>query len=502
MKKIMKLTIFCLLLILVVYKVNAQNNYLEKLPPSVTATIKNNRFSEVNLLDAKIKKFKQYLYPFESFAQELPIESIKYSQTKSPFLFSEEEALEDIDFLFRLLKYGYAGYEFFGGDEKFNMINEKMINDIKKKSLFSKVLISSFKNILVQNLDFIQDGHFHIAGETFLDKYYYFTSPRFNFEKDEKGYYINFDGQRMYLLDVKGEDPEKYMKLSLNNNGEIIYRLGLISKQKYSNIHIKIKFITAGKIKTEDVVFFKEDSSVRGKKLPYGTSKVSGITVIEHKTARANPDNRKQLERFSKEAEKFRDEKILIIDLRGNSGGNSWYALKWVTNYSGITQGNSFIDGRLATRTSYQLMKNFISRTYDIDNPEEDPIYKKIFEITKSGWSEVRYSQPQKIENNNLILVLIDSHVASAGERFVSFLRQFENVIFIGVNTRGLVNTGNLGCCKLPNSKTSVFIPKDLELEPNFVLREGRGFNPDFWVKSEEALDKTVNFLKRYYLDS
>lgn len=74
-------------------------------------------------------------------------------------------------------------------------------------------------------------------------------------------------------------------------------------------------------------------------------------------------------------------------------------------------------------------------------------------------------------------------------------------MIFIGVNTRGLVNTGNLGLCLLPNSKLDVYLSKDLQLEPDFNLREGKGFNPDFWVKSEEALEKAISFLKRYYLD-
>lgn len=501
MKRILKLIILCLFLMLIVVKTNARGSQFENLPPSIAAAIQNNRFSEVNSLKQKMKKFNQYLYLFQGFDQELPVKLIKYDQGKSPFLFSEKEAVEDVEFLFKLIKYGYAGYEYFGGDEKFNAVKEKMISGIKKKSIFSRILISSFKNILTHNLSFIQDGHFQVAGKNIFDKYYYFTSPRYDFERDKKGYYTNFAGKKMYLLEVKGEEPEKYMKPSLNNVGEIIYRLGLISKQRYSNMRIKVKFVRDDIIKTESVGFYKEDSTVRERKVPYNTREVSGITVIEHKTANANPVNRRYLEKFMNEAEKYKNKKFLIIDLRGNSGGNAWYAWKWITNYSGTAPESGLIEGRLATRTSYKLTKNMFCKYYEIDNPEENPIYKQILKSNQTGWSKVQYSQPKKIKNNNLILVLIDSHVASAGEGFVRYLRQIENVIFIGVNTRGLVNTGNTGFCQLPKSKINVVLSRDLQLEPNLVLREGRGFNPDFWVKSEEALDKAVNFLKRYYLE-
>ena len=489
-------------MILVAAQVKAQNNFYKKLPPSVVNNIQDNRLAKVNSINVKLKKFENYLYQFKDFDQEIPIELINYSQEKSPYIFSEEEAIEDVDFLFKLFKYGYAAYEYFGGDQKFNKVKENIIKDIKRKSLFSKILVSSFESIVVQNLNFIQDGHFVIAEESFLDKYYYFTSPRFDFLKNEEGYYTNLDGKRMYLLEVNGEEVEKYMKQSLNKDGKIIYRLGLLSNQNNSNIHIEAKFVNNEKIRVEEVVFLKENSYTKGKKSPYNTKEVSGITVIEHKTANSNPTNIKALEKFSREANKFKDEKFFIIDLRGNTGGNSWYALEWVKNYTGATPKSEFIQVSLNTRTTYKLLKNGFKKFYELDNPESNSIYKEILKVDKSGWSEVEYNSPHMIENNNLIVVLIDSHVASAGECFVSYLRQVENVIFLGVNTTGLVNTGNMGLCQLPNSKINVYLPKDLELEANFVLREGKGFNPDFWVKSPEALDKAISFLKRYYIDN
>jgi len=37
----------------------------------------------------------------------------------APSVTPKDEAREDVDFLFRVLKYGYGAYQFFGGDEAF-----------------------------------------------------------------------------------------------------------------------------------------------------------------------------------------------------------------------------------------------------------------------------------------------------------------------------------------------------------------------------------------------
>ena len=55
---------------------------------------------------------------------------------------------------------------------------------------------------------------------------------------------------------------------------------------------------------------------------------------------------------------------------------------------------------------------------------------EEFLEIDEDGWADLDYSPLKKIKNPNLILVLIDSGVASAGEAFISYLRQLENVIF------------------------------------------------------------------------
>ncbi|MGM0438253.1 MAG: S41 family peptidase [Bacillota bacterium] len=500
LKNIFKLLIFSLLLFIFFVPIIVKANYINELPPPVVAEIKSNRNFDVEVKEEVVNSFKNKLYSFNNFDEEIPIKKINIELGESPRLIPQKEALKDIDFLFKLFKYGYAGYEYFGGEKRFSKSENKMIKEIKEKSFLSRILVSRFEKIIIDNLQFIQDGHFAIAGQSIFNKYYYFTSPRFDFSKDEDGYYTYFEQEKLYLKKINDEDDiSKYLKMSLNKKGEIVYRLGFISKKNRSNIHLKGLFVKKDKQKIENIVLLKRNDSLNRRKTQYNFKKVSGINVIEHTSANASQENIEKLETFAEEAKKFKDDNYFIIDLRGNSGGNSWYAREWIKNYTGIIPETEFIEASLATKTSNQLFKNSLKKYYGTEDPENHPIYSQILEIDEDGWAELDYSSPKEIKNQNLILVLIDAGVASAGESYISYLRQLENVIFIGINTRGLVNTGNLGYCQLPNSKIDIFIPKDFSLEPNFVLREGKGFYPDFWVKSEDALDRAVLFLKRYY---
>ena len=121
-----------------------------------------------------------------------------------------------------------------------------------------------------------------------------------------------------------------------------------------------------------------------------------------------------------------------------------------------------------------------------------------MFTETETGWTEIKYHKNKFIENDVLIIVLTDFGVASAGESFVKYLKQLNNVIFIGTNTAGILNFCNMGMCNLANSKLEIFMSKTISFEPDFEFREGKGYLPDFWVNPEKSLDLALKFLDKY----
>ena len=89
--------------------------------------------------------------------------------------------------------------------------------------------------------------------------------------------------------------------------------------------------------------------------------------------------------------------------------------------------------------------------------------------------------------------MVTDAGAASAGEGFVSYLHdQVENVVLVGENTRGALTFGHVSAHRLPRSGLLAFIPVKLNLPLDTVVREERGFEPDYWVPADDALNQAV----------
>ena len=478
----------------------AENSFAQ-LPEEIGQGIRKRETINSDNIDSAKKSFKNYLYDYENISEELDDDIIKIiDNPQKPFLITTQKAKGDVDFLFAILKYGYAGYQYFGGDKKFEPVKNNIIEDIKQTSIFSRLTTNSFTNILLNHLSFIQDGHFGIDGKGVIKKYRYYTTNKYDFFNDEKGYYTWLDEDKYYLISINGGNYRDYLKLSLNNRGEVIFRIGTIIHEQNKSIKMQISLKSDHNEERElSLNLVRKDKSHYPKKAPYNLYRKEDIPIIEHRTASATPANRDKLKQFAQEAAQFKDEEYIIIDLRGNSGGADSYASDWIKNYTGISPGEGLIEITLVTKTANKLLENSFKKIYDMKITELEPEYQKLFTPTKSGWTEIKYHQNKFIENDGLVIVLIDNGVASAGESFVKYLKQLNKVIFIGTNTAGVLNFANMGMSNLPNSKIEVFLSKTISMEADFNFREGKGYFPDFWVNQEDALDLSLAFIDNYW---
>jgi len=470
----------------------------------ITKIIQIEKAKNTENIEKLKKEFKKQLYQFNNLEKQLPESSIKIERSlKKPGFLSEKKFLGDVNYLFEIFKYGYSGYQYFGGEQKFNNVEKNIIKAVKEKSFFNFLSTKEFVKILQGNLSFIQDLHFAIDGKSVGNRYQYYMSSDYIFYKDKAGYYTNFEGQKAYIDKIQGGNIENFLKLSINKEGYIIYRLGKIEKVKKNNeiaINVVFKLEDDNSI-DKKIKLIHPKMKYYQNKLPYHTYQKDGINIIEHRTASANKNNLKKLEKFASEAPKFKDDKFLIIDLRGNSGGADIYASDWVENFTGVEPGEGIIESSLVTDTANRLLLNSFNQMYGMQYSDLEGEYKKIFEKTKSGWTKIKYHPYKSIGNDTLIFVLIDNGVASAGESFVNYLKQLENNIFIGTNTAGLLSFGNMGMCNLPNSNIELFISKTISLTPDLKSREGYGYYPDFWVAPIDALDISLKFIDNYFIE-
>jgi len=145
------------------------------------------------------------------------------------------------------------------------------------------------------------------------------------------------------------------------------------------------------------------------------------------------------------------------------------------------------------------------------DDPDFSFDYERLpdLQVRYNRWAEdpdrrAQWILPEEwddnlLSNNNFVIVLTDYHVGSAGERFVGYLRQLENVLVVGTNTFGVLATGGVVWTVLPRSNLTLqFSVSTLDLRPDLSQFEGIGLLPDLWVPPGESLERVLAFVRRY----
>ncbi|MEA4883139.1 MAG: hypothetical protein VB144_05705 [Clostridia bacterium] len=132
-------------------------------------------------------EFERLLYRYGDFWDEPHPETLSFNRWDLgivPSLIPKDEARQDVDFLFRVLKYGYGAYQFFGGDEAFLAAKESILAETEDFP-GEDVNPGQLAELLQRQLGFIQDGHFSIGDKKMCLRYRFFA--RFDMEFDECG---------------------------------------------------------------------------------------------------------------------------------------------------------------------------------------------------------------------------------------------------------------------------------------------------------------------------
>lgn len=474
-----------------------------------------------------------YLYPYTELVDEktldqftfsgAPVTSITGYLSQYPLLFgyiSVEEAREDVDLLFTALKYGYVLYEYHGGDGTFGSAKEHILTDIEGRTADRKTISKrEFRQLILEHLDFVQDGHVIFAGQSLLHRYDFFYSEKIAFSRDDLGYYTLLNGDRYYLVKVDPETDEtktnssipleEYIKLSLDPDGRLVYILGSLVQPDQGQLSIRITLTNGEETIEQYVTLFRRSNIGLSQPIVYKRSVEDNTTVVVNRnTAPSTEKMRSDLDQFVADAAQIAKLDFAILDLRNHSGGQWQPTLQWAETLAGTPISFDKHDAKLRTRTALTL-KQFFANWYLRGNEERliqstndinlSLLRLQFFDSARDAvWSTDHLidDQPELLPNNTYLFVLIDRNTASAGEDFTQFLRQLDNVVFVGENTRGMNLSGEPAWATLPHSGLSFQLPVDMTLSGGWV--EGAGYSPDIWVNPSQALDRVLLFLKRY----
>ncbi len=459
---------------------------LKKAPELVEAVEANRILDSLNEEEAR-EKVKGFLYPFEEF-KEIDPERFQFPEGGSPAYITREEAIEEIDFLFKVLKYGYAGYGLFGGDDSFQESRKRIIEELAEQDYIST---GKYSSIIINNLFFINDGHFRF-GDTFLfTRHHFHYSREIDFARDERGYYKIKNGEQIYLDSVNGKDPEEYLKFSLDEEGKLVYRLAKVTPGDGWPYPVTLSF--SGNQNSDELVNLFPIQSMGFDRIIYEAYEREGYPVIVHRIAPGWEEE--EMKRFTDGARELKSQKVAILDIRGHIGGSDEYGRRWVQNYTGSLRTPS--TGRIMVDLRTQTAQQFQARWYE-ETGRDSGWAESRFSPAEGGWSNINFSKPRFHTNDRYLIVLIDDNNASAGESFVRFLKQVENVIIIGSNTSGVSTVGNVGTFFLPHSAIPIQMGVSLFLDSDLAMREGIGIEPDIWVDPRNSVELAIKFANNY----
>ncbi|MGV8155217.1 MAG: S41 family peptidase, partial [Alkaliphilus sp.] len=473
-------------------------------PQHALDRIKANRvFHEVNKEEI-MSRLDEFLYPFESNEGEIPVSELNFVAGVPRETITIEEAKQDVAHFFRLLKFGYAGYQYFGGDETFLKAKKDVIKYLEEKHE-SEMSTADLEILLFNNLQFVQDGHFTVGSQRLMRRHNLLMSERREFLKDKSGYYTIIEEIKYLVSTINGRDPKEYFRLSINESGEIVYFIGIICDEGKSIREAIVELTNRKEIIQERFILIEPQQFIARGKEAYALCKIDEIPILKIRNMTPQGETDRSLNEFVEDAKKLRDEEVIIVDIRENGGGNSYFPTRWVNNIAGYDVNPSFVAINLLSNQTAKMAERILFSHGEINEVLKGRI-RDLFNMNTHP--EARWPAPEwsiqlgnndlKVDNEAFIIVLMDSGTMSSAEGLVESLKRFKRVIFVGTNSGGVDSIGNVGSYALPNSRIGVAFGFTIFTDLTRKNREGLGFKPDFWVSPHEALERVVEMIRKY----
>jgi hypothetical protein len=421
-------------------------------------------------LDEGVRDYVDQLL-FEWDDEELPLADLTMDvDARSPLRISAQQATEDVERLFYLFSHGYSGYAFFNQHGEFEQARERILGELSSQSSWSS---NAFASLLHDHLSFIVDCHMKIGDIQYASHQDFWYDTRLELTLESGGYQFADDGTAYTVVSINGDDPAPFIHPSLNQKGEPIYRLGLLSSAEPAPLLLTAANETGERqfkieLQRTNFTYYSEDI--------FREDIIGGIPVVRVR--------------------------VIIVDIRGNHGGNERWPIGWIQGLTGERAESVFIFSELTSKTTMASRANVFAYLYDRtpkatiyrDDAERHTNIAEAFENgeRQPSWVGPNYPLVPLIPNDTTVILVTNGSVASAGEGLIMRLSQAENVVVVGENSMGCLTFGNGGAHQLPHSKLMVWLPINFGLYLDMEFREEVGLMPDLWVPAADAVNYAV----------
>lgn len=443
---------------------------------------------------------------------------------------SFDQLKNDVSSLKYLLQTSYSGYEDAvqrGLDlEKF----EQNILSEFSNSIYDKNSISTDKicDVVYNELkNYVTDNHFSIYGASTecilsnVNRVLY--SNIYVREKNGKYFVVESD-----IPEIKKKSEFTGSKENLflyPAKGKNIYRIGFTktiessAENDYIENEIELSFNNENK-----KVLIKTYDSIKNTKIFFGKQETKDTGYLSLSTFDL-PDVKSNFRKYAERSfEKYinssvelNNKKNVIIDLRGNSGGNNYYSNKFLSSLytnkilsDSELQKTKLLDNDVNYTESYNYSSPWIANTMnnyfsqmgmadfifpyiqsDIENFKTEP--KKI--IRK--WIDTSSEYIGECNFAGKVIIITDRNSASSSEDTIQLAKRLfgKNCYLVGENSKGCFSYGNILPYQLPNKSLCLYVPSTIFMNyanSEYYNIEGIGFTPDYWSTNEDLLETLV----------
>lgn len=427
--------------------------------------------------------------------EELPYEALETEpDPRMPPFISTEKAAEDVERLFYLLENGYSGYGYFRDVGSFDEARAGILRELRRQPIWNSEELSS---LIQEHLSFLRDRHLKIGGKKYSSHLDYWYDTGFELREEGGEYLFTSEGTEYTVDSINGESPDGYMFPSLNADGSAVFRMGVLSYSSPKPLELRAR--SGQEARQWRVKLSRSQPRYSG---IYEEKTVGGVPVVRIRSFGDHP--REYIDSFLDSASRYRGEPCLIVDIRGNGGGNEAWPRQWITRFTGRQPNRVQVFTELISETamigrsnSYAMALHNVPELSQQGYPAKVEEFRGYAESLDEGeftpyWWPYVIPEPQEIHSPTTLIVLVDANVYSSGEGFISYLHQVENVVLVGENSGGALTYGQMSHHRLPNSKMLVALPTSLNVFVDLEYREEKGFFPDLWVPAGEALNYAV----------
>lgn len=233
----------------------------------------------------------------------------------------------------------------------------------------------------------------------------------------------------------------------------------------------------------------------------YGIEKtLYGHWVTLKTFAGYSEETNKQLKQFVEDAKTLRKDKVIVVDVRGNGGGNSSWGSAWIDEVFGYHKEppikSFFVLASPGNKAHFEGLYSHLQKTGGLISGEATVFWQKILNTVKvpTGKLEEFHETPSKSETRSKtgfkgsIFVLTDAGVFSSGETFVEQLKLMPRVKQAGIATNASTYYSDIRFDITPSGLAFNFPTKGFS-DPAYKRGSGEALIPEISLSQDPELE-------------